>query len=218
MVEKDEPGEGTEELELSFRSTGTSQKSLASLVPRVLVSMRQEDQVWKLAEIGFSMKVKLDAALLDALTSHSAKPVTTTSTRPEDSPKETAAVLINNEERAAFDAVRSLVSAEEAYKIAFPSGGYTCSLAALGGKADGNASEDRAGLIDARLESGMVNGYRISLLGCRGEPIVGYKIMAVPEGAGRYGKKAFCADESAVVRFSDDGRGITCLSERNILK
>ena len=222
VVEKDEPGDGTEEMEFSFRSNGTAQKGLSSLVPRLLVSMKQEDDTWKLAEIGFSMKVKLDAALLDSFAEKLAKPVATASpaagATPAEQAHEITAASLSSQERASVAGVRSLVAAEQAYRMAFPARGYTCSLASLGGQGDGNATEDRAGLIDANLESGTLEGYRLSLLGCRGDPVVGFKLMAVPEGAGRYGKRAFCTDESGVVKFSDDGRGITCLTEKNVLK
>lgn len=216
VVEKDEPGDGTEELELSFRSSGTSQKTLSSVVPRVLVSMKLENDVWKLAEIGFSMKVKLDAELIDSFSQKFAKPIPVVNVPESKAP--ISSETFSKPEQEAAAAVRSLLSAEQAYKTAFPTRGYTCSLAALGGRGDGSATEDRAGLIDAKLESGVLTGYRLSLLGCRGEPITGFKIMAVPEGASRYGKRAFCADESGSVRFSEDGRGITCLSENNTLK
>lgn len=216
VIEKDEPGDETEEMEFSFRSSGTSQKTLSSVVPRVLVSMKLENDVWKLAEIGFSMKIKLNAELIDSFSQKLAKPVPVASVA---DPKATiSAVTFSKPEQEAVAAVRSLLSAEQAYKMAFPARGYTCSLAALGGRGDGSATEDRAGLIESRLESGVLTGYRLSLLGCRGDPITGFKIMAVPEGASRYGKRAFCADESGNVRYSEDGRGITCLSENNQLR
>lgn len=226
VVEKDEVGDETEEMEFSFRSNGTSQKGISSFVPRLLVSMKQEDGVWKLAEVGFSMKVKLDAALLDSFSEKLAKPaaapnepsVTTTTTTPVEPPREITLSSLGSQERAAVAAIRSLGAAEAAYRMAFPTRGYTCSLASLGGQGDGNATEDRSGLIDTKLESGTLEGYRVSLLGCRGDPIAGYKLTAVPEGANRYGKKAFCADESGAVRFSEDGRGLTFLSEKNVLK
>ena len=218
VVEKDGPGDGTEDMELSFRSSGTTQQAISSFVPRLLVSMRQENDVWKLAEIGFSVKVKLDAALLDSITQKMNKAVAATSTVTAQPAAAIPVRSLSKQEQDAVAGVRSLLSAEQAYVMAFPKQGYTCSLNALGGQGDGVASEDRAGLIDARLESGTLPGYRLSLLGCKGEPVNGYKIMAVPEGAERYGKRAFCADESGVVRFSDDGRGITCLTEKNLLK
>ena len=227
VVEKDEAGDGTEEMEFSFRSNGNVQKGLSSLLPRLLASMKQEDDVWKLAEIGFSMKVKLDAALLDSFSEKLAKPpatqqsASTTSTTVAttvDPPREITLSSLSTQERAAVAAVRSLAAAEQAYRVAFPGRGYTCSLASLGGQGDGDATEDRAGLIDANLESGTLEGYRLSLLGCRGEPITGYKMTAVPEGANRYGKRAFCTDESGDVKYSDDGRGLTCLMEKNVLK
>jgi hypothetical protein len=53
------------------------------------------------------------------------------------------------------------------------------------------------------------------IVGCKGAPVANYKITLTPMGMGIKGRRAFCADESGVVRYSDDGRGISCLSENN---
>ena len=55
-------------------------------------------------------------------------------------------------------------------------------------------------------------GYNFSTTGCSGKPVNHFQIVAEPAG-GEPGLRAFCVDESAVIRYSDDGDGSRCLRE-----
>jgi hypothetical protein len=67
-------------------------------------------------------------------------------------------------------------------------------------------------LIDPRLSSGRKNGYVFQLSGCDGTtPAIRYKISAVPADS-TSGTRAYCSDETAVIRVSPDGRAESCLN------
>ena len=66
-------------------------------------------------------------------------------------------------------------------------------------------------LIDPRLASGKKNGYVFALSGCDGTPASRYSITAVPADP-TAGTRAFCSDESAVIRFSLDANRNSCHS------
>jgi hypothetical protein len=73
------------------------------------------------------------------------------------------------------------------------------------------ATEHQAMLIDPRLASGKKNGYVFALSGCDGTPASRYSITAVPADPSS-GTRAFCSDESAVIRVSADGKANSCLN------
>ncbi|MGB7598800.1 MAG: DUF4190 domain-containing protein [Candidatus Sulfotelmatobacter sp.] len=116
-----------------------------------------------------------------------------------------------NESSAAFSVGR-VVRAEVAYSSSHPESGYTCSLSDL---AD-------AGLIDSRLASGQNNGYALELLGCRsaGDPGANkeYRVVAYPVVRQQTGTRAFCSDESAVVKFDRTGIPQDCIANGSALQ
>jgi len=75
----------------------------------------------------------------------------------------------------------------------------------------GVPNEHQAMLIDPRLAAGRKNGYLFALSGCDGNPATRYRISAAPADPSS-GTRAFCSDESAVIRFSPDGKAASCLS------
>ena len=108
-------------------------------------------------------------------------------------------------EAAAMGSVRTLVTAETSYSAMNPTKGYTCSLPDLAS----------AGLITGPLASGEKTGYRFELQNCTSEtdggPATKFQITAVPLKFNATGVRAFCADESAVLRVSH-GSAETCLA------
>jgi hypothetical protein len=78
----------------------------------------------------------------------------------------------------------------------------------LDGFGHGSPNEHQAMLIESRLASGKKNGYVFTVAGCGSDPVMHFQIVAVPaSGQGR----AFCSDESAVIRFASNGSGEACL-------
>lgn len=105
-------------------------------------------------------------------------------------------------EAAAAASVRELASAEISYQATHQDAGFTCSFS------------DLSGQIDSRLTSGK-NGYTFLLQNCTAEkdggPISKFQITAIPKVPNASGRRAFCSDESAVVRLDANGSGENCL-------
>jgi hypothetical protein len=115
-------------------------------------------------------------------------------------------------ESAAIAGLRTLNTAEISYAASFPGRGFTCTLSDLGGMGSGSGvTEHQAMLIDPRMASGKKNGYIFALSGCDGTPASRYSVTAAPADPGS-GIRAFCSDESAVIRFSPDGKANSCVS------
>ncbi len=201
-VEKEELAADRDDLELSLHYTTNGQSYGDGNTTRVLLTMQQEDGIWRLSDVGFTMTVKLDGSLIEnfsrqmsAMTASQTVTPATVAT-PEPLPvRKMAAHDLNATETAAVESVRQLLAAQAQYRAANPHAGYTCETSSL-------AVTD-------------VTGYRTMVVGCKGNPVTSFKITLTPVGMGIRGQRAFCADQSGVVRFADDGHGITCLSEDN---
>ena len=105
-------------------------------------------------------------------------------------------------ESAAVAAVRTLNVAEVVYSQSHPAAGYTCSLSDL----------DQ---IDSPLRSGRKYGYVFELSGCaagaEGTGNVKYQVVAYPAALNQTGVRAFCSDESAVIKVDSSGSAQGCL-------
>ncbi len=121
------------------------------------------------------------------------------------------AQIIANES-SAVGSVRTVNTAEVTYSSTYPNVGFTCSLRVLGYGAGREANEAGAKLIDESLSNGQKNGYRFRLQNCQGNPKVTYQFMAEPITPGVTGERAFCSDQSGVIRFTVDGSGASCLA------
>jgi type IV pilus assembly protein PilA len=117
-------------------------------------------------------------------------------------------------ESSAAAGVRALSSAEVAYKSTYPEAGFTCNLAALGGGGSSAASADHAQFIDDNLASGLKSGYRFELRNCVNSETEGhkYQVVAYPVKSHNTGTRAFCSDETEVVRVDASGSADDCLS------
>lgn len=112
-------------------------------------------------------------------------------------------------ESSALSLVRTINTAEIAYQTARQT--YTCSLPDLAA----------AGLIDAELASGSKYGYVFVLQGCSqgaGGPGTKYQLTASPMKANQTGTRAFCSDESAVIRADPAGSAQACLENGSPLE
>jgi hypothetical protein len=108
-------------------------------------------------------------------------------------------------------AMRTILTAEVTYASAYPNVGFTCALSDLDGFGGGAPNEHQAMLINSGLASGKRFGFVFTLSGCGGAPATGFHLTAAPNG-NSYGRKAFCADQSAVIRSSNDGNPGTCVA------
>jgi type IV pilus assembly protein PilA len=112
-------------------------------------------------------------------------------------------------ESAAVSSLRTLNVAEVSYSASHANAGYTCSLS------------DLSDLMDTKLASGQKSGYAFELSGCtpgEGGATVKYQVAAYPVTQNTTGTRAFCSDESAVVKFDGNGSARNCLENGSPLQ
>ena len=118
--------------------------------------------------------------------------------------------MVANESSAVAE-VHQLVASEVTYSTDHPREGFTCSLPAL----------EKAGVSGA-LASGQRAGYAFELTGCapgaEGGPNMKYQVVAYPVRRNQTGVRAFCSDESAVVKVDAGGSAEKCLQSGEVLQ
>jgi type IV pilus assembly protein PilA len=243
VVEKDDLRGDEDEIELSYRMYKNGEPDQSPVLPTLTFLMKQEKNVWRLSEITATARIALaDPALLKALATAAkvqraqgisgsgtynqppnARPTITLS--PGTQPKLGAVITMSTpsasedsraDELSAIASMRTIVTAEVTYFSIYPSTGFTCSLSDLDGFGQGTPNEHQAMLIESRLASGKKRGYIFTLNGCGGVPNAHFQLTAIPadNAAGR----AFCTDESAVIRASADGQAASCLARGTALQ
>lgn len=191
-VESETDGLDEDQLQLSLHLYRGGKPHPLPFVPTAVVTMKSEKDIWRLDDIAVTLRLPLgNQEFLDSLT-------------PDRRPSQ-----LEDLEITARNHLRRLNTAEVSYAATFPELGFACKVGDLGG--DGEPTPGAAGLIDAGLSSGRLDGYIFSIEVCSGSPVDAFSISAVPEDP-QSGLRAFCSDESGVIRFSDDGTGNTCLS------
>jgi len=192
LVESDNLMGDADEIELSFHPYVDGKPEPLPVRPRVVLSLQQEKEVWKLYEVTVAMHAPLaDPDFLKDL-QKSQNPAS---------------------ESSAVGSLRTLLTAEISYSATFPGGGFTCNLSELGSSgAQSEPDQQHAMLIDDALASGKRGGYIFSISGCDGPSASRIQITAVPVEPDLE-LRAFCSDESATIRYSADGQAATCLSQ-----
>ncbi len=119
-------------------------------------------------------------------------------------------------EASAMQSIRAIQTAEMTYSVNYPTSGYVCSLASLGGDSSAGApSATAAQLLKANLTSGFKDGYIFAITNCNkvnvsgADRITSYTVTAVPQRVGRSGNRGFCTDESGVIKVDPEG-GSNC--------
>ena len=217
IVESDDLRGDEDAIALSFHGSKDGETQTAGAKFGLTFTMKQESGSWRLNEVSATVGVSLtDPEFLKAITAK-LQPATTSVGITEgpavgSSPLTVTRPMVSANESAAAAAVRTLNTAEVTYAASFPQHGFTCTLSDLGGMGGGSGpTEHQAMLIDPRLASGKKSGYVFALSGCDGTPAAKYNVTAAPADPGS-GTRAFCSDESAVIRFSPDGKANSCLS------
>ena len=211
-VERDDLRGDEDQIDLSFHVAKDGESQNAGAKFGLTFTMKQETGIWRLNEISLTVGVSLtDPEFLKTLsTKLAAAPSQPASGHATFVAPNVAMSAANGS--AAVASVRTLNTAEISYAATFPARGFTCTLSDLGGMGGGGGvTEHQAMLIDPRLASGKKNGYVFSLSGCNGTPATRFNITAEPANPGA-GTRAFCSDESAVIRFSADGKASSCLN------
>jgi hypothetical protein len=196
IVERDNLMGENDEIELSIHVYREGEPEFLPVIPRLIFSMTQEKEIWRLTEATLAAHVPLtDPDYLKGVR------------KKEDEASENMASA----------RVSTIASAEVSYASKHPDRGYSCNLSDLFGKSNTGGSADQAAEDYAPSFPGdESSGYHFSITGCDGSPASKFQITAVPTESDS-GMKAFCADESGTVRFEVKGKGDACLSRGQVL-
>jgi len=117
---------------------------------------------------------------------------------------------------SAIQSIRAIQQAEMQYESTFPTNGYACTLASLGGEHSAGAPTPAAAqMLDTGLASGYKSGYIFTISNCTkvnlggSDRITGYTITGVPQTVGSTGDASFCSDQFGVIK-SDPTGGTNC--------
>ncbi len=208
-VENDSLRGDEDDIELTFQGYKDGQVQRASFMPRMTFAMKTESGIWKLNEIVVTVRLPLaDPDLLKSL-AENMKPQAAAAQSPVAPQAERSFTL--GSDASVIAALRTILAAETTYAGTYKAVGYTCTLSDLDGFGSGEVNEHQAMLINSGLAGGRKYGYVFSISGCSGMPSSTFHLTAVP-GGNSYGRRAFCADQSGMIRASDDGNAATCLA------
>ncbi len=125
-------------------------------------------------------------------------------------------------ESSAVGSIRTLNTAEVTYASTYPDLGFTCSLSSLGPAAGSSATSAAAGLVDGVLASGVKSGYSFLLTQCTAAGSttinVTYNSQGSPVALGQTGQRAFCSDQSGVIKYDAGGSGASCTTGNTALQ
>ncbi len=198
-----------DDIALTFHSYKSGNEEMSPFLPQMVFSMKQEAQVWKLNEISFTIHVPLtDPNFLKLITEKMKPP---TATPMVSASRNGISGQAAGSDSMVLNAMRTILTAEIAYRASYPTIGYTCSLSDLDGFGGGQPNEHQAMLIDSGLASGKRYGYVLTLSGCNGSPANGFRLTAAP-GANTMSQKMFCTDQSAVIRTNSATNPAACLA------
>jgi len=209
-VENDSLRGDQDDIEITFHVYKDGKEQLSPFMPKMIFSMKEESQIWKLNEISFTIHVPLaDPDFLKAI-AEKMKPQATTGATFVQRPEMTAGTSAGSD-ASVLAAMRTILTAEVTYAATYPRVGFTCTLSDLDGFGGGEPNEHQAMLINSGLASGKRFGFVFVLSGCGTAPSSSFRLSATPN-ANTYGRKAFCADQSGAIRSSDDGNPATCFA------
>lgn len=105
-------------------------------------------------------------------------------------------------EASAVGSMRNLLAAEVVYQTNNPKAGYTCNLSDLTG-------------LDSNLAAGHKQGYSFAIQNCKSDQpdgsVTSFQLVATPVARNTTGMRAFCTDESGVMRVDSRGSAENCL-------
>ncbi len=216
-VENDALRGDQDDIELSIQTYKDGQAQRTPFMPRITFSMKQESKTWKLNELSVTIRLPLaDPDLLKALTEKMKPQVSVTSTALQQeggattfTPQPQSSTLPAGSDAMVTAAMRTILTAETTYAANYPNVGYTCTLSDLDGFGSGEPNEHQAMLINSGLASGKRYGFVFTLSGCTGAPAGSFHLAAGPN-ASAFGRKAFCADQSGLIRTGEDGNPANC--------
>lgn len=198
-----------DDIELSMQSYKDGRPQRTPFMPRMIFTMKQEGQVWTLNEVSFTMHIPLaDPDFLKAFT-EKMQPQTTN--HAAFVPHAETTIPIAGSDDSVLTAMRTILKAEVTYASTYSTVGYTCTLSNLDGFGGGEPNERQAMLINSSLASGKKYGFIFMLSECTGDPAATFHLSAATRDNSS-GRKAFCTDQSGVIRSSEDGNPATCFA------
>jgi type IV pilus assembly protein PilA len=115
-------------------------------------------------------------------------------------------------ETSAIQSIRAITQAELQYESTYPTNGYACSLAELGGDPKSGAPTTAAAqMLQTDLASGFKSGYIFTIGNCTKvtlnstERVTGYQVTAVPQTVGQTGNRGFCSDQFGTIKADPAG-------------
>jgi type IV pilus assembly protein PilA len=119
-------------------------------------------------------------------------------------------------ETSAKKSMQTIAQAELEFQSTFPTNGFACSLAALGGDPNSGApSATGAQILQQDLASGIKSGYQFTISNCQKVTANGvdryttYQVTATPLTVNKTGDRGYCMDQSAVIKLDPAG-GTNC--------
>ncbi len=120
------------------------------------------------------------------------------------------------DETSAIQSLRAIYQAQIQYQTNFPTNGFACSLAALGGSATaGPPTPTAAQVLQGDLASGQKSGYTFNIVNCtkvmvnNQDQYTSYEATAVPQSVGKSGHRGFCIDPAGEIK-ADMAGGTNC--------
>jgi type IV pilus assembly protein PilA len=111
-------------------------------------------------------------------------------------------------ESSAVGSIRTIGTAQITYSSTYPDVGFASTLTALGGTGT-VASATNALLIDSNLgcaaQPCQKSGYNFAIGNTTGTPVVTFDTTGLPVSVGQTGQRAFCSNQSGVIRFNAGG-------------
>jgi hypothetical protein len=207
-VENDDMAGDQDDFQLSIHELRDGQEQetdFGLMSARFTVSLKQQKGIWRLNNINLGLDLNVGSAefFKKSFLRNEEKRATgvgLVASAGGASAKDTPPVVNMPPEQV----VLMLAFAESTYASQHPQTGFTCSLTAL-------AESGQIMGVDRQVATGMYSGYRFNLSGCEGKPAGSFQLTAEPMSA-TAGAKAFCTDATHNMRFSEDGRGASCLS------
>lgn len=119
-------------------------------------------------------------------------------------------------ETSAIESLRAINSAEIQYQTNYPTNGFACNLAQLGGDAKtGAPNAQTAQLLPSDLAGGFKSGYVFAITNCskvtvnNQDVFTSFEATAVPQSVGKTGHRGFCMDQTGEIR-SDAAGAVNC--------
>ena len=189
VVEHDSLMGEDDEIELSVNYYKDGKLQFIPVVPRLVFTLKQEKEIWRLTDINVSAHVPLtDPDYLKGV-------------RKEQDEEHESQVRMR---------LAIIAGAENSYAANHPDRGYSCTLASLFER-DPGAAAGEAPAYDPGQGSEDWQGYRFTLAGCEGTPASKYRVTAAPTDV-ESGLKAFCSDESGPIKSISGRKSTSCFS------